>query len=1029
MRTTQQSNILLVEDEALISLSEAQMLENNGYSVKTVFTGEESIAAVKDDKEIDLILMDIDLGKGIDGTEAAKSILEIRSLPIIFLTSHSEKEMVGKVRNITRYGYVLKNSGDFVLLSSINMAFELFDVHQRLEESRAKFRYMFNHSKSGIAVLEPIEDGEDFLIKNLNKAAEAMDNVKKSAVIGKRITEAYPNVKDFGIFSVLQDVWKTGEAQENSKAFYQDKERQGWRTSFVYKLPSNAIVSVYNDETETQTLQRRVVREEKLFSGIIENANDGIVLTDEEGKILVWNPAQESITGKHSDEVIGKYLDEIQTQLAPPERKNKRTVSSYKEMMRNFFRTGNAPWLNKPLVNKIQREDGSIRFVESIIFTIGTEKSFRTCSIMRDITEREHQAEMLRQNEEKYRQLVENLEEGIGIVNNNEEILFVNPAFSRICGYAKEDLIGKKITEFITEDNQDKIKKETETRKQGKSSTYETEIIRKDGENRFLRVHAAPYRSDKAKIEGTLGLVQDVTEQRQKQTLIEKYVRILAKQKDESNALQKASLAVLEQTDFKHTAQTIFELAKNQTGAASGYVALLTDDGNENKVLFLDSGGMKCTVNPELPMPIRGLRELSYSQKRVVVDNDFMNSDWVGFMPEGHMRLNNVLFSPLPIKNQIVGIIGLANKPTGFTAEDEKITARFGEIAAIALKNSRILEELKVSEERFDLVSQATKDGIWDWNIETGEVFYSAGYTAMLGYTQEEFSNLIETWKASLHPDDAEQVLQVNNGCINGETDTFEVEYRLKQKNGNYMWVLGRGIAAKRGSSGKATRMIGTHVDINQNKEDQKKIEQLLKEKDMLLKEVHHRVKNNMFIISSLLSLQSNIIVNPSAKEALKEADSRVKSMQKVYQQLYNSDSYQSIELSRYINDLLVNIKETYQNHKINIKSKSKKLEIGVKDAVPLGIIVNELVTNAVKYAFPRQKEGTIEVNLSSEEKTAYQLIVSDNGIGIPSNIDLEHPKSFGLSIVTALVTQLDATIQVSTNNGTTVQITIPMNR
>jgi len=127
----------------------------------------------------------------------------------------------------------------------------------------------------------------------------------------------------------------------------------------------------------------------------------------------------------------------------------------------------------------------------------------------------------------------------------------------------------------------------------------------------------------------------------------------------------------------------------------------LSKDGNENEVLFLDSGGLPCTVNPSLPMPIRGLREQAYREGKVVYCNDFLKSDWVKLMPKGHVILRNVLFAPLIIGKKVVGIIGLANKPDGFNKLDAKMAMAFGEIASVALMNSRVLETLEeIVEER-----------------------------------------------------------------------------------------------------------------------------------------------------------------------------------------------------------------------------------------------------------------------------------------------------------------------------------------
>lgn len=167
-----------------------------------------------------------------------------------------------------------------------------------------------------------------------------------------------------------------------------------------------------------------------------------------------------------------------------------------------------------------------------------------------------------------------------------------------------------------------------------------------------------------------------------------------ARREREIKALLEASRAVLEQNDFAETARAIFDHACDVTGASSGYIALLTPDGRENEVLFLESGGATCTVDPDLPMPIRGLREVAYRECRTVFDNHFSESDWNDFLPAGHVRLKNVMFAPLIINERAQGLMGLANKPNDFTERDVEMAAALGEFAALALKNARNLDRL-----------------------------------------------------------------------------------------------------------------------------------------------------------------------------------------------------------------------------------------------------------------------------------------------------------------------------------------------
>lgn len=155
---TSTRTLLLVEDEPIIAMAEALRLRKNGYRVETVTNGETAVERVLREPPVDLILMDIDLGAGIDGTEAARRILQERDLPIVFLTSHSEREIVERVRDITRYGYVIKNTGDFVLFSSIEMAFDLYAAHSRAEAERRKLS-LVAENLSELVWLRDIDSG------------------------------------------------------------------------------------------------------------------------------------------------------------------------------------------------------------------------------------------------------------------------------------------------------------------------------------------------------------------------------------------------------------------------------------------------------------------------------------------------------------------------------------------------------------------------------------------------------------------------------------------------------------------------------------------------------------------------------------------------------------------------------------------------------------------------------------------------------------------------------------------------------
>ncbi len=223
-----------------------------------------------------------------------------------------------------------------------------------------------------------------------------------------------------------------------------------------------------------------------------------------------------------------------------------------------------------------------------------------------------------------------------------------------------------------------------------------------DGNSRHVQVTAAAHKEKQAQgipdHPELLLMVTDITDLRHAKQSLEKSLKESRTREREISGFLKGARAVLEQENFEKTARKVFDLCSDLIGASSGYVALLSEDGSENEVLFLESGGLPCDVDPELPMPIRGLRQVAYKEHRAVYDNRFMDSRWQRYMPRGHVRLENVMFAPLVIDARAVGLIGMANKEGGFSDNDAGIAQGFAELAAIALQNSWHLEKRNAAE-------------------------------------------------------------------------------------------------------------------------------------------------------------------------------------------------------------------------------------------------------------------------------------------------------------------------------------------
>jgi len=208
--------------------------------------------------------------------------------------------------------------------------------------------------------------------------------------------------------------------------------------------------------------------------------------------------------------------------------------------------------------------------------------------------------------------------------------------------------------------------------------------------------------------------------------------------------------------------------------------------------------------------------------------------------------------------------------------------------------------------------------------------------------------------------------------------------------------------------------------DITERKQAEEKIKASLKEKETLLNEIHHRVKNNLNVVSSLLSLQAGKTDNDQAKSALMDSKNRVQSMSAIHETLYQSENFSAVDMETYLSDLAGTVAQNYTNgSKINLVIEAKNILIVAKQASPVGLIVNEMITNSFKYAFPDDQKGEIKISLQKMEDQI-ELVYSDNGIGIPENFDWKNTKSMGLNLIKILSeNQLDGTIDMESNNGT----------
>jgi len=381
--------------------------------------------------------------------------------------------------------------------------------------------------------------------------------------------------------------------------------------------------------------------------------------------------------------------------------------------------------------------------------------------------------------------------------------------------------------------------------------------------------------------------------------------------------------------------------------------------------------------------------------------NTIFASEYVFLNKDGSRRVAETSGSPFIKNRTVVGLISIARD----------ITAR---------KHAE--EALQESEERFRELADATWEGIIIHRdgiiLDVNEsILKMSGWHAeeVIGKSALEF----------LAPESIETALQKLGESIDTPSIIFEGKGLRKDKTVFPIEMLGRPIRYKNLDA----RVIAIR-DITERIRTEEQLRASLREKEILLNEIHHRVKNNLQVISGLLSLQARASKNQELTKMLNESQIRIRSMAMIYEKLYAAKDFEKIGLAGYVRSLA---QELFQSYKINsgeislIVQTNGEVYVDINKAIPCGLIMNELISNALKHAFPDDRTGEIKIIISETKETEIEIIVRDNGLGLPNDIDIHQPRTVGLHLVNGLVTsQLDGQIEVRRGAGTEFRITIP---
>ncbi len=624
------------------------------------------------------------------------------------------------------------------------------------------------------------------------------------------------------------------------------------------------------------------------------------------------------------------------------------------------------------------------------------------------------------------------------------KITLLNDSGYRLLGYEVGELIGKNWFETILPEKEWQAVLEYFNKlKQGVNDemTHEGPVMVKDGTERHIIWRNAVLRDDAGGFIGTLSSGEDITERKRVEN---EEAKTFLWQRGVSRLLEsllspaplEAKLASI--TDgivslFDADFSRIWMIRPGDLCERECVHAEVSEGPHvcrfRDRCLHLVASSGRYThmdgsVHRRVPFGCYKIGRIASGEEHRFLTNDVKhdprvhNHDWA-------RELGLVSFAGYKIHvpgGETMGVLALFAKHQILPIEDVFLDS-IGSVVGSVIRQALAEEALKESEERYAMILGAVNDGFWDWEVPTGDAFFSPIYYALLGYDDGEFPASYAAWRSLVHPDDIDrgerdllQSIETGSG--------FAIDLRMKMKSGEWRWVSTRGKTVEWDEKKSARRMVGTLTDITGRKDAEEHIQMLLSEKNLLLKEVHHRIKNNMTMIANLLSLQAARLSEPGGVKALKESSNRVNSMTMMYDMLYQTQDFRYVNVRDYIGQIISGITKSLPAISgVTMEMQVEDFVMDSKILFPIGIVINELVTNAYKYAFPDGRTGAITISMSQLPEHHVEISVRDNGVGIPESFDINGQSGFGMKLVNLLVKQIEGTVECASGEGAEFRI------
>ena len=595
-----------------------------------------------------------------------------------------------------------------------------------------------------------------------------------------------------------------------------------------------------------------------------------------------------------------------------------------------------------------------------LVKEIGLDISFALDSIKTE-EEKKLTKNALIKSEKNYRELVDNSLVAIYKTNLDGDILFANDSMAKMFHYERVDELKEENIKKLYKNNEDRYQLINKLEKESRIRDYELEIVAKDNQTVNVLVSAS--------LEDDIisGMFMDISDRKQSE---EKFRSIIHNSTDLIRILDKDGLITFDSPSSTRI-----------LGYSEGYfigknpLEFIHPDDLERVRKDLDE--VYKNLNPGTPTEFRIRKE----------DGSYIPVESVSQNMTHNPNIEGIIVTTHPIHQR-------KEMENALLESEEKYRTLF--------------------EEDPDYTILIGTDGILlDVNNAT---------INMAGLSRHELIGKNFSELKIIPPEDIELHLDKINRLLQDEL-VKPYESRLIDKEGNIRWTLIHFIAVKEKEN--ISYILGIATDITVQKLAENELRSSLKEKNILLQEIHHRVKNNMQIISSLLNLQIKYVDEEEAVNVLIESQNRVQSMAMIHEKLYESENLTNINFIEYIQSLVSNLFHSYnvKNSRIKTILEIDKVNLNMETAIPCGLIISETVSNCLKYAFPNDMSGEIFISLKSID-IGYELIIRDNGIGLPEKLEFSKLESLGLLLVNNLTEQIDGELKINKQNPTEFKIT-----